>query len=1400
MFEAARFGDELSHTSALGGFLIGAALGIALVATVAIATFTCGFGVALLAGLVAGVGGSLLTAAGEKIGSMFSSPAGTIVTASPNVFINSRKAAHVEKSTGACDKHPGPVKVAEGSTNVFINGTAAARKGDKMTCGATLSSGSDNVFIGGGTHRYLPVDDEIPGWLRTTVDILMAVAGAAGGIAQLIKAGTQAGMKAIMPCALKFTAGFVAGEVASRYVVGPAIERAVGGLIGNPVDATTGRKVITDETDFSLPGLMPIQWSRFYASDLSVDSVLGKGWVLPWEQSLRRSGAFVYLTDNQGRSVPFVDVQPGERIYNPHEQVYLVCTEGGHYLLQTLDNTFFYFGEVADDNNPVPLQRIENALGHFLHFTRTAQGSLTDISATGGVRVHLHYENPLGRLTDVRRVVDNEAVETLVQYRYDDNGQLAEVINRNGDSVRRFSYIDGVMASHSNALGLTCNYRWESIDGQHRVVEHWTSDGERFHFHYDIKARTTRVTDVLGREAEIHYNTDHRVIVSRDFGGEHYVIDIDDKGNMTGLTLPDGNRITLKYDEYSRLLEETDPLGRTIKYRYHHLTPLVTQVDYPDGSTWQARYDDMGNLIAEVDALGHVTEYLNGDDGLPHTIIDATGKSKYLWWNTLAQVERFQDCSGKNTSYRFDERHHLVAVTDALGQTTTLLRKPDGEVLRIHHPDGSAESFTYNALGQVLTHTDGKGQTTRLLRTARGLPSSRQDAKGQRIRYEYDPAIRLTALINENNAAYQFAYDACDRLIEEKRIDNLTRRFNYNLGGHLTQVDETGYGERGERPQRRTEFERDSIGRLMAKLNADARQDYVYDDGDRLLSIQRLPTAQGKQMGVSEETLEFSYDLLGRLIQETTAQGALSYEYDPLSNLTTLTLPTGQHLNHLYYGSGHLHQLNLDGQLISDIERDDLHREVLRTQGTLTSCFGYDAMGRKSWQFASRLPAEKLSRLHNPGIQPDLLVEHAYNPIHRRHQYDPAGELTRTLDKLRGEIKYEYEANGQLHSRDTGQLIDSEEFRYDAAANRLNFNTSQFDHVKDNRLKRWRDQEYAYDAWGNLIEKRSGMGKLQTFVYDCENRLVRAETLVNGRLESTGSYRYDSLGRRVGKVSEVNGKTEQKHFLWQGLRMLREERPGQSSLYLYERGSYAPLARVDQAEGEERKLYYFHTDQIGTPLEMTDAHGSIVWQATYKAWGSVERLAVNDVEQNLRFQGQYFDDETGLHYNTFRYYDSEVGRFVTQDPIGLLGGDNLYQYAVNAVRWIDPLGWYNGEGVRDLGKYHASHEHTLMSSEFKMTDVEHFSRANQSVYERIKVDYDFKKTLQSKYPGVVEHVQPRVDGSFRGSSPPGMTWHHGDKPGSLQLVDRLDHQTYHKVYHPDGKGGRNKWGGGTACR
>ncbi|KGS13474.1 hypothetical protein OA77_16350 [Pseudomonas coronafaciens] len=86
--------------------------------------------------------------------------------------------------------------------------------------------------------------------------------------------------------------------------------------------------------------------------------------------------------------------------------------------------------------------------------------------------------------------------------------------------------------------------------------------------------------------------------------------------------------------------------------------------------------------------------------------------------------------------------------------------------------------------------------------------------------------------------------------------------------------------------------------------------------------------------------------------------------------------------------------------------------------------------------------------------------------------------------------------------------------------------------------------------------------------------MVKTETMADTQVESTSSYQYDSLGRRVGKQSEIKRQTEHKHFLWQGLRMLREESPGQSSLYLYEPGSYAPLAHVDRKEGETGNKVY----------------------------------------------------------------------------------------------------------------------------------------------------------------------------------------------------------------------------------
>jgi len=128
--------------------------------------------------------------------------------------------------------------------------------------------------------------------------------------------------------------------------------------------------------------------------------------------------------------------------------------------------------------------------------------------------------------------------------------------------------------------------------------------------------------------------------------------------------------------------------------------------------------------------------------------------------------------------------------------------------------------------------------------------------------------------------------------------------------------------------------------------------------------------------------------------------------------------------------------------------------------------------------------------------------------------------------------------------------------------------------------------------------------------------------------------------------------------------------------------------RLEHQSQQGIRIYHYHTDHLGTPQELTNALGEVVWLGYYNAWGELfdEKSFFNELDnlqvtakqlQPIRFQGQFFDTETSLHYNRFRYYDSDVGMFVSRDPIGLLGGDNVFAYAPNPVMWIDPLGLNN---------------------------------------------------------------------------------------------------------------------------
>jgi len=267
-------------------------------------------------------------------------------------------------------------------------------------------------------------------------------------------------------------------------------------------------------------------------------------------------------------------------------------------------------------------------------------------------------------------------------------------------------------------------------------------------------------------------------------------------------------------------------------------------------------------------------------------------------------------------------------------------------------------------------------------------------------------------------------------------------------------------------------------------------------------------------------------------------------------------------------------------------------------------------------------------------------------------------------------------------------------FAFNPAHNILSDNNSPT--VPDNRLKTYNGTTYYYDHFGNLIHRELADGEVQNYFYDLHDQLVKAEIFKKDGTKETWAYTYDALGRRIGKgrlkneeVSETsfpydlggNDLENQTRFVRDGSHLLQEIHPDGRYTYIYtDQDSYEPLAQVHNRtneDGESRQqIHYFHCDQIGTPREITDDEGNLVWFGDYHGWGKLksETNVMGTAHQPFRLQNQYCDCETGLHYNFFRYYDSRIGRFNNQDPIGLVGGENFYAFAPNAQVWVDPLG------------------------------------------------------------------------------------------------------------------------------
>ncbi|NHZ66978.1 DUF6531 domain-containing protein [Massilia genomosp. 1] len=936
------------------------------------------------------------------------------------------------------------------------------------------------------------------------------LAGLLGGVGGLIK-GAGGLSRAILPCLGKFVAGSVIGEAVGRYVITPIVTRVMGGILGRPVDVATGRKVLLtqDEIDFVMQSQIPLIVSRFYGSNLRHESTLGTGWVLPWDLRLQQRDGKIWFADGEGRETGFPLVQPGHAVFSDVEQCYLACTTAGQFILYDLNEMYYDFGHLDLGSNDIAwVQRVENRTGQWHAYHRDEFGRVQTIRTSGDQQLRLHYTEAPSRLIQVECAFGGTP-GPLASYGYDSLGQLISVTDANGNIVRQFTYTDGVMESHTGALGFKCSYHWATVDGQPRVVSCSTSAGEQTSFSYDTATRQTWAKDEQGREAHWTYDEHFQIIACTDFDNGKYHLAYTTAGMPSLIQLPGDREIAFEYDDAARVIREIDPLGRITQTSYDGNSLRISLLTLPDGRQWRAEYDYFGRTKSTIDPLNRRESYEYGNDlsPLPFAKIDARGGRKLMKWNPRGLLIAYTDCSGKSTLYEYDIDGQLAATTNALGQTTRYKRLRTGEPVQVILPDGSAEIFKYDPAGLIVEQHNSAAQSRSWTRNERGQVVHAIDPAQRHLHYRYDVRGRLVELVCGSDTRYSFEYDIGDRVAREINPDGIERRLRYDVAGELLEMEKTGSfpgkAPYAERARRTTSFARDQLGRLLAQATATATTRYMWDDADQLLEARTIPTEIGTELGIKASKVRFEYDKGGRLVTELGSEGAVSYAFDELNNLTTLGLPNNQRIDTLTYGSGHVHQIHSGGHVISDFERDGLHREIQHTQGTLTQRVGYDQLGRRTWQSAGATP-----ELLGPG----------QGRLWRSYHYQATGELAEQRDNLRGEINFKYNLSGQLHQHNRAAEQVQEQFRWDAVGNLLDDSGRKSSgQLEGNRLKVWQDIRFEYDAWGNVCTKRKGAHQTQHFTFDADDRLLKVRT-ENLRGITETCFDYDPFGRRIGST------------------------------------------------------------------------------------------------------------------------------------------------------------------------------------------------------------------------------------------------------------------------------------------
>ncbi|UEP39789.1 DUF6531 domain-containing protein (plasmid) [Burkholderia ambifaria] len=781
-------------------------------------------------------------------------------------------------------------------------------------------------------------------------------------------------------------------------------------------------------------------------------------------------------------------------------------------------------------------------------------------------------------------------------------------------------------------------------------------DGRFISLTYDSSNRVTQAQDSIGQTVTYQYDSNGRLaqVTDPDGGIEHYTYD--SANNMLTVTRPGGQAmVTNQYDSHNRVAQQTLADGGIYQFAYTldgSGNVTQTSITDPNGNVRQIVFNSSGYstsaswavgkpeaqtftygrgagtnwLTSSTDALGRTTSYTYDTAGNLATITALSGTSQavtgtYTYESVFNRPTTYTDGLGHTTTYRYDSSGNLSEIDDPLANATHFTYNSLGQMTGSTDPLGHATTFSYQ-YGDLAGITDPLGRTLTRYTDGIGRLMSVSDPLGNRTVFDYNGRSLPTRVTDARGGITSLGYDA---------------------NGNLTSFTDARGGV--------TSFAYDSKERRASRTDPlQAVETYVYDGNDNLtkftdrngkiatfsydglnrsVSAAYGQTSSGGSLTAPDATVATTYDAGDRATQIADTQGGtITRTYDGLDRLTAETTSQGS-VAYTYDAADRRATFQVSGQNAVTYGYDNANRLTGITQGSAQVGFTYDAAGRRS---TLTLP----------------------NGIVATYSYDVANQLTG--------ISY---ANG---STTVGSLT----YAYDNAGRRTQIGgtlasmnlpaaLASATYDADNRLTNWSGTTLTYDANGSL----TGDGSL-TYGWDSRSRLAS----LSGA--ATASFAYDATGRRIGKT--VNSTAT--NFLYDGPNAVQEL------------ASATPTAnlltgpRIDEIYSRSDGLgaRSFITDALGSTVALTDTGGAVKTSYVYEPYG--KSSAAGEISSNSAQYTGRENDGTGLFYYRMRYYQPVLGRFVSEDPIGLNGGANLYAYVGgNPSSYIDPY----GEFILNLG-------------------------------------------------------------------------------------------------------------------